>query len=846
MKAQSVFADASYTDEVETGTLSQPFKTIQQAVDAASPGETVFIRGGIYREYIKIGVNDITIQNYEDEKVVVSGAEPVLEWENVTGELYKAVVPWDITENDQSLQVFVDGEMIHLTRWPKQESPLWAVEPTYAYVDEASNSGTNAVLITDDEFDEPKERWLNGMIWVNLANGHDGNGWTGKPTFISSTSNSIKVSPLTPSSTGVHAATGHDPWAIQRGTSYYFFNPTAAGVYATGGPDEVLARGEWWKTEDTLYIKLPNGESPASTIGEENMIEVKKRIWAFSPAVSDQMNNVTIKGIHLFAATITTDRDYARANLATSSYNNIIDSISGKYIMHFIDQSGHYGLQWKGRCGIILSGVNNKLQNSAIKYSAGSGVSLIGEQHKVLNNSFYENNYQATEAGVVCSGPLSVIDPEVGNNFFYNTAHIVIVGNRMRSSNPDSFGLIRIHHNVINNFMMRSNDGGAINFSAGRNWERVRVDHNVIFNSNQFLSIGIYTDYGGEALFDHNLIYNVDRPIQMNRYKEDESAPVGVGDGPMGEIFVYNNTVLADNWSKPGILNNHKNPSGEGMTYKNNLISNKIGATLELGVLENNDYITESNASQFFEDFSNDLFTLNSGATSLIDMGSDVHPYNDEIINSVPDIGAFEYGADPWIAGPENVVTDLKITAEGLSNTIYTGDTVHFSATAYTGGFMEMEPQPELYWYTDGNGTIDEEGQYIATKAANNAYVFVTADSFLVESKAFKIELSTSIDNLEDNLYKEFKNNGILDFSVFPNPASDYIKVNFKHTTLQDENAVLSVFDMKGSKKLEKQIRISSSNESRISTEQLKNGLYIIQVSSDSAIGYKQMQVLRD
>src|SRR3954452_14859908 len=40
-------------DDGNPGTLSAPFRTIQQAADVADPGDTVFIRGGTYRETVR-------------------------------------------------------------------------------------------------------------------------------------------------------------------------------------------------------------------------------------------------------------------------------------------------------------------------------------------------------------------------------------------------------------------------------------------------------------------------------------------------------------------------------------------------------------------------------------------------------------------------------------------------------------------------------------------------------------------------------------------------------------------------------------------------------------------------
>jgi hypothetical protein len=839
-----LYVDNSYTGENQSGSSDAPFTTIQKAVDNAKKGDNVLIKRGVYREQVNVGVDSITIQPFRDHKVVVNGTEPLLNWEKVSGEVYKAIVPWEITENDQSDQIFVDGSMMHLARWPKESNPDWMIDATVSYVDKAENSGRESIIITDNEFDEPSERWLDGMVWVNLAHDHDGNGWLGKATYIIPSLNQIKISPI---GSGVHAASGHDPWAVQKGSEYYLLNPAPEGVYATGGPGALLARGEWWKNGDTLFVRLPNGEEPASSENSKNLVEAKKRNWAFIPKESDLMHHVTIKGIHLFAASISTDKSYNRGNLAVNSHHNVIDSIQAKYLMHFIDVSGHYGLQWKGRCGIILSGVENTLKNSILQYSAGAAVSAFGERHKILNNRFYDINYQCTESGTINGGSSNrLIDPEIAYNLLYNSLHIGIAVGNMYSSNPEEIGLIRIHHNVFMNFMLRSSDGGAINCSAGRNWDNLRADHNIIANANNFIAIGIYTDYGGEALFDHNVIRNVNVPIGMNRYSEDRPAPIGSSDsGPMGEIRVYNNTAIADSWHGYGIHNNHVNGSGEGMYYKNNIVSNRIKATLELAeVVDSNLYIEEDDVHELFVDFENNNLQLASTAHRAIDMGTDASPYNDTIINDVPDIGAFEYGAEPWTAGPDGVVTNISISSKD-NRTVYQNDTIQFDATAFTSGFIKMNPQPEMSWWTNGCGSINNQGIFIADTAMEHAKIFVTADSLLVASHEFDIK--EKMNSFVNNDVK-MKEEDTFILKAFPNPAREFINIHIPHCKDSGNSpAVIAIFDT-NMKCLEKYQHCNSLNKPcdgrmQFPVSGLKPGFYFIKVHQGKKVYYSKILI---
>ncbi|MEB8861095.1 DUF1565 domain-containing protein, partial [Bacillus cereus] len=71
-------------NDLNPGTLDQPFATIQKAANVAKEGSTIYIRGGIYNQKVRVthsGVSGapITFQNYQDEKVILDGSKVKLE-----------------------------------------------------------------------------------------------------------------------------------------------------------------------------------------------------------------------------------------------------------------------------------------------------------------------------------------------------------------------------------------------------------------------------------------------------------------------------------------------------------------------------------------------------------------------------------------------------------------------------------------------------------------------------------------------------------------------------------------------------------------------------------------------
>jgi hypothetical protein len=77
-QASTLYVSTSGLD-TNAGTISSPWKTIQHAANAATAGDTVYIRGGTYNESVTINVSgsaaggSITFQSYSGETAIVDG-----------------------------------------------------------------------------------------------------------------------------------------------------------------------------------------------------------------------------------------------------------------------------------------------------------------------------------------------------------------------------------------------------------------------------------------------------------------------------------------------------------------------------------------------------------------------------------------------------------------------------------------------------------------------------------------------------------------------------------------------------------------------------------------------------
>jgi hypothetical protein len=118
LSAEDYYVALSGSDS-NSGSIDQPFATVQQALDLATPGTRIFLREGRYHQRIDLsGVagragEPVVLQAYLGENVVLDNTFPVTgDWSREQGEVYQTHVPYDVT------QLFVDGKLMTLARFP--------------------------------------------------------------------------------------------------------------------------------------------------------------------------------------------------------------------------------------------------------------------------------------------------------------------------------------------------------------------------------------------------------------------------------------------------------------------------------------------------------------------------------------------------------------------------------------------------------------------------------------------------------------------------------------------------------------------------------------------------------
>ena len=519
--------------DAAAGTLAAPFRTIQRAADVAAPGDVVLIHAGTYRETVRpaaSGTPDapIVYQNFNDDVAVVSGADPVTGWTLDSGTIHSAPLAADafVSSTNQSLQVFVDGEMMTLAKWPDTTTrasayPSGVAEPVAlstpakstitSFVSKSRNTTTRWTtgVVADTALPQRPDNYYSGAkIFFQPNNGAWS--WTFSGEVTASRNQRLTFRTRSESGTDGNSST------YRVGSRYYLFDKA----------EFLDTPGEWFhdRAAARLRLWLPDSGHPAT-----RLIEVKTRDHAFD--LSDR-SHITIRGLRIFAASITTDSEaggdavgyhpdgrvrypWRPAGSVAASTGISLERLDVRYPNHFIDVSGHFFLQWGCNTGVVLSGVGHRLIDSTIRFCAGNGVSLLGRDHLVYNNRIEDVAYAGTDTsfvGAVSAGP--VFDSVIARNTGRRAGRSGLTPRALQNSTLNQFRA-RIHHNDIADFGLQDWDVGGL-YTAASDGRFLRIDHNHFSRGVGFISAGIYLDYAKNYVVDRNVVWNVEWGLKFH------------------------------------------------------------------------------------------------------------------------------------------------------------------------------------------------------------------------------------------------------------------------------------------------------------------------------------------
>ncbi|MFH1372068.1 MAG: right-handed parallel beta-helix repeat-containing protein [Planctomycetota bacterium] len=385
-----------------------------------------------------------------------------------------------------------------------------------------------------------------------------------------------------------------------------YYIPEAGDPYWLFGALDGLDIATEWCLKQTgpqsydLYIWCDGNDSPAN-----HLVEVKKRNHAF---VLSGKSHIQVKGLRIFAAAV----------LMYLSHNCLIENCDIKYVDHFTQCNGYNTSHNPNKHQNRMSGSNNEWKNCSIVYSAGNGIHDSGQSNKVTNCIIHDVDYMATYAGNIYVHP----DANGGlytRNTLYNSGRFVFWhdGNDFICSYND------MHHS---SWLTR--DCG-ITYSWGSDGGGAVISYNYVHDT-LALSYpkGIYIDNGcSNVTIHHNLVWNIpETGINMSC--------------PIDNVHSFNNTILASCGQAFGWWGTPADQST--CSVINNLYKCDLGNFAPIP--------PEAHHNGNYEINTDGTLTGDSGA---IDAGYMIPGITDDYVGDAPDIGCYEYGVEPWIAGAD-------------------------------------------------------------------------------------------------------------------------------------------------------------------------------------------------
>lgn len=533
----NVYYVSTKGSDQNSGAKLSPFRSLKKASEVLLPGDTCIVLSGVYRECFtpkNNGTPDkpIVLAAAKGEKVVISGMEPVRGWKADENRIYKAKVPWTLGESNM---VLIDNKISFEARFPNKTN----FDPFDLQGGEIREEGLS--LGTESEPHDNPYRFLTNIIpdkwadqdlseakvWV-LAQ-HKWSAWTSNVTHYDNVKRALVFKPFDVNNNWV--SSNHNPNFKNRNRGNNIFFLYGSKVFLD-------AENEWYydKFNEELLLIPPGGDEPT-----DEQVEFRKREIAVNLSNRKYWH---VEGFQIVGATI---------NLSGAE-NCVVTSCHLKYFWQSIpDQSPFAG---QDDSGVIVGGSNNTIQNSELSYSAGSAITVSGNNNKIINNFIHHHNYLGSilYAAIVRNG----VDHQINFNTIHSTGRDIIKLNG---------GGGEIAWNNLYNPGLICEDLGVL-YSGGTDYENMQIHHNLIHNDNDPKEsvLGIYFDnFTNNGIAHHNVVWGINEGVRLNR--------------PGNYHQIYNNTVVE--------INNYYGPwqgpeTQFGSAIVNNYTINPIGANDEV------------------------------------------------------------------------------------------------------------------------------------------------------------------------------------------------------------------------------------------------------------------------
>ncbi len=620
VEAKDYYVSNSGSD-ANFGTLNEPFLTIQKAATAMMSGDKCYVREGTYRETVTVNQDNLSFEAYNNEYVLITGADLVTGWTLYKDDIYQASFTGIQT---QFTQLFYKGKMQQIARYPDNTSGnMLSIEDNAGYASLEVKSGaitfTNMLPGGNDFWKDGYVRAISGLTWINA---------TGKVT--ASSANNLSCEMLS------------TDW--KNGVA----NILGAGKGYILHLNALSREGEWYHQNNTVYFWKPGGGSPTNT-----EVEAQKREFAF---VANGKNGLGLKGLHIKSASL-----------------NIIGNNSNIEKCTFRDQIGWfwrkgYGPSFVQMGGAYISGTGNNFRECYFAGGWGTLLNFENGSDNTVTNSIFENNgwmSMFTSCIFANSPGLIVKDCTFGSTGRF---HIRTTTN------------IKILNNEFYDCMKMCQDAGSITITNGGDESNpldlkgAEIAYNKFHDMNTLKSffspknfvVALYLEGSYNYTAHHNLVYNIRTQNKQGRFYYG-----GPRTSHIQNINFYNNTV----WNVDEIMGFWNKDAGgliTNMKFVNNIFDARATIdygtpSLGAGISLQNNFMAQNN-SIFTNTATNDFSLLSSSAA--IDYGKEIPIITDGFTGVSPDAGCFELNKPKWTCGATMQIPEFKeMSYTGISET---------------------------------------------------------------------------------------------------------------------------------------------------------------------------------
>lgn len=586
-------------DDTNTGAIDNPYLTITKAASEAVAGDTVFIREGTYEEILKPS-NSGTAGN-----PIIFTSFP---GEKVIISAMQSLNGWQ-SDSGSIYKTTIDFESLGQENFVMNGSTALDLarwpnneDGKPFTLNSKRNSGGSGPDVVNGAYLTSTE--IPNIDWtggsVFFYGDKPGSGWIAWKAFItSSTSGRVNFN-LDKNPTWIR--TFHAPGDF-------------GDFYLEGAKAALDYQNEWWFDSNTkeLFVQLPGGSAP-----QDGMVQMRKRRLTID---LNGRSYVEVRNLAVFGGGI---------ELKNNSNNNKLFGVSSFYGNH--TQGIFRGFN-AGKPSVEVNGTRNIVEKCEIGFSAATGLRLGGQFNELRNCYIHDFNYLGSyDAPLVARGGT---DNKIIGNTIFNGGRdgINFNGNRCEIAYNDVYRSNLIADDCATFYTV----GGPQNTEIHHNWF-----HDTASRGSKSKAAGIYLDNDAEAFsVHHNVVWNTEwTGVQINWDGKD--------------IDVFNNTFL-NNSDEMGAW--HK----EGTSFTNVKVWNNLGFKGEWepqSDKQNNLVVTADS----FVGADNGNFNLVQGSAA-VDAGRIISGITDGYMGSNPDVGAYEYDGDNWVAG---IDWDITLGPNGL------------------------------------------------------------------------------------------------------------------------------------------------------------------------------------